>query len=122
MKNSHFLILLLLGFLLMPSAIFACENNSSKHSSGKETLPKTEKNDCCKKDNHSKTNEHEGCGGKCKHSKCSCISTCNSSISINELKFNNTVFNFSSKKQEFFNYETFISSGFNSLWLIPKIS
>jgi hypothetical protein len=38
------------------------------------------------------------------------------------LKFNSNLFNFASEKQKFHNYETSISSGFNSLWLIPKIS
>jgi hypothetical protein len=37
------------------------------------------------------------------------------------LNFNRNVFNFISEKQNFYNSETSISSGFNSLWLIPKI-
>lgn len=122
MNKFHIIIIVLFGFLLMPSSSFACENNSTKHSSTKETSSKTDKDDCCKNDNHSKTNNHEGCGGKCNHSKCNCTSSCNSSISINELKFYSNIFNFSSEKQKFYSYETSTSSGFNSLWLIPKIS
>jgi hypothetical protein len=124
MKKFHIIVIVLFGFLLMPSNSFACEMNSSKHSSTKETSSsKMEKDDCCKNDNHSKTNNQDGCGGKCKHSKCSCATSCNSStVLINESKFNNNLFNFASEKQKFYNYETSISSGFNSLWLIPKIS
>ncbi|MFV8326935.1 hypothetical protein [Flavobacterium sp. ZS1P14] len=122
MKKFHIIVIALFGFLLMPSNSFACGNNSSKHSSTKETSSKMDKDDCCKNDNHSKTNNHDGCGGKCSHSKCGCASSCNSSISINGLNLNNNIFNFSCEKQNFYNSETFISSGFYSLWLIPKIS
>jgi hypothetical protein len=107
----------------MPSISFACENNSSKHSSQKEISSKSCNNDCCKKDSHSKTKNHEGCCGKCNHSKCGCVSSCYSStVAFNELNFNSNVFNFSSEKIKFYNYEASISSGFNSIWLIPKIS
>lgn len=121
MKNIHIFVFVLFGFLLMPSNTFACEKNSTKHTSAKETSSKMCNDDCCKKDSHSKTKNHEGCGGKCNHSKCACASFSNTSISISEWDINNNVFNFSSEKQNFYNYETNISSGFNSLWLIPKI-
>lgn len=123
MNKFHILVIVLFGFLLMPSSSFACENNALKHSAKKETSSKMDKEDCCKNDNHSKTNDHEGCGKNCKHSKCGCATSCNScTVAINELKVNSNLFNFSSEKQKFHNYETSISSGFNSLWLIPKIS
>ena len=124
MNKFHILVIVLFGFLMMPSSSLACENNSAKHFSRKETSSKMDddKDDCCKKDNHSKTKSHNGCEGKCNHSRCGCASSCNSSILINELKFNSIFFNFLSEKQKFSNSETFISSGFYSLWLIPKIS
>ncbi|RTY67139.1 hypothetical protein [Flavobacterium sp. LB2P53] len=121
MKKFHILLIVVLGFLLMPAVTFACENNSSKHSSSKETSSKMDKEDCCKDNSHSKTKNDQGCGGKCSHSKCGCASSCNTSVFINELNFNKNIFNFFSEKQNFYNYETSISSGFNSLWLIPKI-
>lgn len=123
MNKFHILAIVLFGFLLMPSSSFACENNAPKHSATKEISSKMDKEDCCKNDNHSKTNDHEGCGKNCNHSKCGCATSCNScTVAINELKFKSNIFNFSSEKQKFHNYETNISSGFNSLWLIPKIS
>lgn len=121
MNKFHILVIVLFGFLLIPSNSFACENNSTKHSSTKETSSNMDKDDCCKNDNHSKTKNHEGCGGKCNHSKCGCASSCNTSVSINELTFHRNIFNLFSEKQNFYNYEANISSGFNSLWLIPKI-
>jgi hypothetical protein len=122
MKKFHILLIVVLGFFLMPTVTFACGNNSEKHSCKKETSSKMDKDDCCKDDSHSKNKNHEGCGGKCSHSKCGCASSCNSSISINGLNLNNKIFNFSYEKQNFYNSEAFISSGFYSLWLIPKIS
>ena len=121
MKKFHILLIVVLGFFLMPMVTFAYGNNSEKQSCKKEISSKTDKKDCCEGDNHSKNKNHKGCGGKCSHSKCICASSCNTSVSINELNFNKNIFNFFSEKQNFYNYETSISSGFNSLWLIPKI-
>lgn len=120
MKNIHIFVFVLFGFLLMPSNTFACEKNSTKHTTAKEISSKVCNEDCCKNDSHSKS-KNNGCGGKCNHSKCACASFSNTSITISEWDINNNVFNFSSEKQNFYNYETNISSGFNSLWLIPKI-
>lgn len=116
MKNIHIFVFVLFGFLLMPSNTFACEKNSAK-----ETSSKMCNDDCCKKDSHSKTKNHEGCGDKCSHSKCGCSSSWNTSVSITEWNIDTNRFNFSSEKQKFYNHETNISAGFNSLWLIPKI-
>lgn len=122
MKKFHILLIVVFGFFLMPTVTFACGNNSEKHSCKKETSSKMDKDDCCKDDSHSKNKNHDGCGGKCSHSKCGCASSCNSSISISGLNLNNKIFNFSYEKQNFYNSKAFISSGFYSLWLIPKIS
>ena len=118
-------LIILVGFLLMPSISLACENSSTKHSSKKEISSKTCNKDCCnkdccKKDSHSKNKNHDGCNGKCGHSNCVTTSTQSSAI-FSEIKFNNSNFSFLEKKSKFYDYETTISSGFNSLWLIPKI-
>jgi hypothetical protein len=107
----------------MPSISFACEMNSTKDSSQKEMSSKCN-DDCCKKDGHSKNKKNEGCDGKCNHSKCICTSSVfnNTTISITEWNIDSNRFNFAVAKQNFCNSETNISPGFNSLWLIPKIS
>jgi hypothetical protein len=123
MNKFFTLLIVLFGFLLMPNAAFACDNNSTKHSSKKEISTKMCDDDCCKKDSHSKGKNNNCCGGKCNHSKCVCASSSsNTSISITEWNIETNRFNFSSEKQRFYNFETSISSGFYSLWLIPKIS
>ena len=119
MKKIYILVIVLFGFLLTPSSSFACENNSSKQATSKETSSKMNKDDCCKENTHSK---NKNCDGKCSHSKCGCASSCNSSFSISCWNLNNNIFNFSYEKQNFYNSETFISSGYYSLWLKPKIS
>ena len=105
----------------MPMSTFACENNSAKSSSPKEVSSKSCNGDCCKKEGHSKNKDQHNCNGKCGHSNCVTTSAQNSAIFF-EIKFNQYDFSFSEKEQNFYNNETNISSGFNSLWLIPKIS
>lgn len=121
MNKLHFLTIVLFGFLLMPSNTFACGNDSSKHSCKKEVSSKTDKDDCCRGDNHSKNEKGGGCNGKCGHSNCVTISI-QFSVVFFEIQFKNNNFDFSEKKSNYFNSEDNLSSGFSSLWLIPKIS
>lgn len=121
MKKVHLLALVLLGFFLMPTAIFACGGHSGKNSCSKETSANMGKMDCCQKDGHSKNKSSHGCNGKCGHSNCITTPTQFSAAFYN-IQFNNNDFAFLEKKQNYFNSKTNLSSGFYSLWLIPKIS
>jgi hypothetical protein len=122
MKKYHFIVLMLLGIFFMPNSSYACGGCSEKHTSKKEVSSKTDKDSCCESDSHSKTKNHDGCGGKCGHSKCACPSAINGFTASSELILRNNNFDFSFEKQKFSNTETFLSSGFYFLWLIPKIS
>jgi len=121
MKNFHFLLILLLGLFLMPSHIFACENKTERHSSKSEMTSKTKKNDCCASSGHSKNKNHNSCGGKCKHSKCMCTASCSGYSAFFAVTLESNYYDFSNEKQKINYVETSISSGFSSLWLIPKI-
>lgn len=113
-----------IGFFLIPSLTFSCEMKSKKSCCNKEMSSSNKKMECCKKMNHSKSQDkdHDGaCNGKCGHSNCVTTST-QFSAAFFEIKFNNNNFDFSKKESNFFNSETNLSSGFHSLWLIPKIS
>lgn len=121
MKKIHLLLIVLLGFLLMPTITFACGDHSQKDSCNKNSSANTEQMDCCKNDSQSKNTKHNGCNGKCGHSNCVTTSL-QYSLVFFEIKFKNTNFAFSEKKQNYFNSNTNLSSGFHSLWLIPKIS
>ena len=106
----------------MPNNTYACGTCSDKHPVKKEISSKGQKDSCCDSNSNSKSKDHNGCGGKCGHSKCDCPSASNCFIVSSELLLKNNSFDFSFTKQIFSNTETFISSGFYSLWLIPKIS
>lgn len=121
MKRVYLLALVLLGFFLMPMATYACGKHSGKNSCSKETSANSKKMDCCKKDAHSKNKSIQGCNGKCGHSNC-VTNTTQFSAAFFDIKFNSNNFTFLEKKQNYFNSKTNISSGFYSLWLIPKIS
>jgi hypothetical protein len=121
MKKVHLLVFVIFGFFLIPTGAFACGSHSGKSCCNKEMATNSNKMDCCKNNNHSKNKSQDGCKGKCGHSNCVTTSYQFNSVFF-EIKFNNNNFDFSEEKQNFHNAETNISSGFNSLWLIPKIS
>lgn len=118
MINKFGLILLFtLGFLLAPSSTYAC--GSGKRACSKE-ISHTKK-DCCSGHSHAKNGE--GCGGKCGHKSCGCISGCITGAAIlQDFTFNGFSRTSYFFKQNFYNPENTVSSGFYSLWLIPKIS
>lgn len=117
--------MLTIGFFFIPSAGFACENDSKKNSTKKEVaLDKTEADscakECCKKTNDSKNQQHN-CEGKCSHSNCT-TSTLQFSIpTSNDFEIQNGVFNSSIEKPISCYNEASISDGFTSIWLRPKI-
>ena len=120
-KRLHILIIILtFGFFMSPTMSYACGTKTEKSCCKKETTSKTEKKDCCNSKNSKDKNN--GCGGKCGHSDCTSSTTVNFSIiSVYEINFKNNSFDFSTEKSKFYNSKTFISSGFYSVWLIPKI-
>ncbi len=118
MKKQLHIIILIFGFFL-PTSTYACGTKTEKACCKKETLSKTEKKDCCN-DKHSK-NKENSCGGKCGHSNCTSSTVNFSIISFYEIEFKNNNFDFSVEKSKSYHSETFISSGFTSVWLPPKI-
>ena len=123
-KKLHIVFLTItLGFLLMPALTYACETESGKSCCDKEmSSSKMDKMDCCKKHTPSKSKEDQSCGGKTEHSSCSC-SVFHISVIIqfeNQTKLKSL--DFFEEKNKFNDKEIAISSGFSSVWLIPKIS
>ncbi len=118
-KNFYILLLVVFGFLGIPNTAFAC---GIDHSNKKEVSSNQETKDCCATKNCKNDKKNSSCGGKCGHSNCN-ISSIHTAYFIPYLtEVNSENFFFYQKKSKFFNYETNISSGFNSIWLIPKIS
>ena len=124
MKKHHYILIVLLGFILMPSSVMACGKSSEKHTCKKEiSSSKTEKMSCCNNDSSSEK-DNKGCQGTCDHSKCDCYSICpSSSISfLPEIIFKINFHSYSSIEKVKFSYTTpSILDGFHSIWLIPKI-
>lgn len=120
MKRVRILVLVILGFFLMPTVTFACENYSEKKSCCEEASANAEKMDCCKNDNHSKNKSQDGCNGKCGHKNC-VITSIQLNVVFFESQIKNNNFDFLEKKHNYFNSNTDLSSGFYSIWLIPKI-
>ncbi len=109
----------MLGFF-MPTSTYACGTKSEKSCCKKDTSEKKVEKDCCK-DKDSK-DKHTSCGGKCGHSNCTSASSVNFSIlAFYDIDFKNNSFDFSTEQSNYYYSKTFISSGFYSIWLIPKI-
>ena len=121
MNKIHFILIVLLGFFLMPGTSYACGSDSGNHSCKMEMSSKTKMKDCCSKNTKSKESKDKGCSGKCGQSMCS-VSSVNIGItSTIQYEFPVINFNFSEKKQNFSNTVSVPSDGYTSLWLIPKI-
>lgn len=125
MIKSFYIITLLLtlGFYIVPSGGYACGKNSvstEKSSCSTEKPSKPCDKECCK--NKQSKDNHDGCGGKCGHSNCTITAVSLSFILTNEIKLGRINFDFSTEKQKIYTPETITSTGFFSLWIIPKIS
>ncbi|WP_432671514.1 hypothetical protein [Flavobacterium sp. SM2513] len=119
-KKLHtYITLLLLGAFLVPSMSFACGISAKKACCKKEMSAKSEKKKCCEESPSKK--EHKGCEGKCGHSNCTSASVSSIFAIFDESIFSTNSFDFSNERPSFYDSKTFISSGFSSLWLIPKI-
>ena len=118
-KLHLYIIILTLGLFLLPSLTYACGTQSKKECCKKETTSKQE-HKACSEESHF-ADKNSGCDGKCGHSNCTTTSVLVSLALFNDNEFAYTFFNYSNDKQKFYSSKTFISSGFTSLWLIPKI-
>lgn len=120
-KFHILLIILTIGFFATPTLTYACgtnTNNTEKSCCKKDKSNKTEKKDCCK--NHKSKNDGD-CGGNCKHPSCSCpvVHYAFNLPFSTELK--TKPFFAESKKLKFYDKETYLSSGFYSIWTPPNI-
>lgn len=120
MTKHLFILLLFIGVFFTPVNIFACGKDGVNHTC--KTTHSTNKSkaecSCCNK----KNNSHNNC---CGHSKCGCSATCHTSIALSVFlqssQNNNYDFSFI-EKVKFPSYDSSVSEGFYSIWLIPKIS
>ncbi len=119
MKKFHFIVIVLIGFFLMPKSTFACGMTSKKASCKTEMNLGNCKMKCCQK--KSKDKSDKGCEGKCGKSTCQIQTVSFGAIlpTLSEIKTN--YFLVLTSKQVFYNNETNISSGFYFIWSPPNI-
>ncbi|WP_163393560.1 hypothetical protein [Flavobacterium limi] len=120
MRKIFLLLLFILGFLLMPNNAMSC-NKSLKTDSHKEMSSMKVKEHSCCKSSYSKNKKHNCDGGKCTHTKCGCSSSCSVFLSFTEVNTSDFTIEIAFTIQKFPNFQTLVSTGYGSLWLIPKI-
>lgn len=122
MKKIHICLIVLLGFFLMPTTVMACGNMKSSNKDAMEITSKSRaKKSCCGTKSCSKNEKEKSCKGKCGRSLCT-TSSVSMSFLMNQIFVTPiNVFDFSSEKQKFYPSVTFISDGYSTIWLIPKI-
>lgn len=115
-QRKYILIFILLGFLFMPKQIYACalKISSIEKSRCEINISKSIKKDDCNSCGSKK------CPGKCNNPLCKCpVSNLNPTLP------NRQDFNFLKLEAfspvSFLAYESAVSKGFQSIWLIPKI-
>lgn len=117
MNKIYFILLLLLGFFLMPSVTYACGSGSGEHSCKMEMTSKSKKHDCCSK----KSKSNKSCTGKCGQAMCS-VSPVNIGVTNpNQFEMPKPLFGILEKEQNFSLVLSVPLDGYDSLWLIPKI-
>ena len=118
--NKHICLVMLLGlgFFLMPVFSYACAKKSTKSaktSCSKGQNKKSEQKECCK----TKTCKKDK---NCEHNSCSC-STSSWSFSLPAPSDLETKNHFAQTKKQKFDFDrAYYSSGFLTIWLPPKIS
>lgn len=117
-RSVYILFFACLGFLLMPTQTYAC-NMSNAPSQKVNTPTSASKKDDCKDACTHQQNKKNHCGNDCNNALCKCPTNSNTSF------FYSNSFSFRKVKVDvthsFLQYETNISKGFYSIWLIPKI-
>jgi hypothetical protein len=117
MKNWHFILFLLFVFSLTPGKALACGKKMCK----KEMSGTKKEKSCCGTGDHS-SNDHNGCNGKCGHSSCvnpvaPVFANIIMTIEIAAGRIESPIV-----KPQFTYIQPKLSSGYYTIWLIPKIS
>jgi hypothetical protein len=121
MKKFHILvIILILGFFLVPSFTYACETKSVKMEKScckKDQLNNTNKKDCCKKKQSKNTND---CNGQCGDKNCISYATHYPLIPNSDIELSNNKRYFITDILQFHYNETYLSTDYYSIWRPPN--
>lgn len=120
-----FVILLCLGFSLMPNISAACAKKTqetTETSCLNKQSKKSEHTDCCKTKGSKKSKSHKDCGSKCQHNSCRCGTSSSSLTLFAEIDLKAESHFAEIKKQKFDLQQSYCFSGYYSIWQPPKIS
>jgi hypothetical protein len=104
---------------LSQNSAFACGGKKPC----KKEMSKTQEKDCCGDScgNH-ENGSHNGCNGKCGHSSCVNLIVYTALNSISTFSIHPDRVVFSTEKASFYYTSSRLSTGYYTIWLIPKIS
>ncbi len=105
----------------MSDTTFACGSKSKRDHFAIEMSSAKSKKDCCDAVAGHKDKKHHCCNNNCKDSKCTCAPSASVFLVFNVPALQTVDSDFYNKNQKFNHPETSVSSGFSSLYLIPKI-
>lgn len=124
-KHISLVILLCLGFFLLPNITFACAKTTTKveqKSCSKHKSIKSSKHDCAQDKSCCADKQHKKCGSNCQHNSCKCSTTVSSLNLPVYITFSSKQVFVETKKQKFGFNQTYYSSDISSIWQPPKIS
>ena len=120
-KQCFIWFVAVLGFFMMPTAGLACESGS-EHAmenccDGAE--PSAMHEDAQQHDHTASGEQHDDCGTHCADRICHCPATCADMPLAHTWRINQSLY---ADDLQFTGVTGFISSGFYSIWLPPKIA
>lgn len=117
-QKVYILLLFLIGFSLVSNVATACGSKAETGCCTKVNSKKTDTEACCKKDIQ-QSNRNNDCDGTCGNNLCRCSSFHFSIVITCFQESTVTEFNFPYKKQKLTHLESYLSSGFYSIWTPP---
>src|SRR5690606_15050442 len=120
-RQISIMLIVMLGFFLTPTLTYACGKSHTKteKSCCDKQTSQTEKKDCCK--NHSDNNKNnDGCGVKCNNPSCHCPTVAHAFALTLDVGMKNNILVL--EKLTFGYTQSYISSGYHSIWQPPKLS
>lgn len=124
MKQFHLFLAILFCTFIVPDVAMACDHAIDQEVEMEMHCSMNGQKSCCSNDQDSKT-EDKSCSSDCENSCCGCSATTTSSSAftvVSEAIFENNATHYFSEKETQFSYVyKSTTSGFLSVWLIPKI-
>ncbi|TDG34922.1 hypothetical protein EZJ43_16340 [Pedobacter changchengzhani] len=120
-KSFIILLISMLGFASIPSVTFACGSKTEKSCTKKDNPKKTISKECCEDGTHQASHK-DNCNDGCNHKSCHCVAVHYNLTILDTQEINTKNFEVLNNDQKFSYVETYLTSGFYSIWTPPNIS